>query len=683
MVNPSIHHHQLLTRLSPEISRSALNEFTGQMLSLQFTREEALNRPLCTLQRWRHREATDPRDKVYALMGLFQDGHLPSINCDYALSTVAVFKRLTLDLLHLEGTLLPLVGLRGEPHATRGLPTWALDMVRPPQLVNSGCKFWEHMDRFYQFHADNDMSLEMETLDDDSILALKGLPIDTILLVDEGIAVDERTILPDGDFIDVVKRRQRISRDQFEEPSYKAAMHDSWDDALWRTMLGDLITENERVKRKAVASDRELFQAFVNNGDWNEVTESLKSMILNQAFFITQRGYFDISNSAFIVNMLPSRLAASFRRAGRKTHLYRPTPQLIGPNSSQPFQNLMRSSFSTHQARLREQAKGHDDKSPGNPEFPRISFADLGMSRNVKAVVLGESYETVNAASSRKALDIPPLQILFRSTAATRPASVRGCRVENVMGFFATLAGYAAPMFLIMSPIVTYTDQAMSMYRLKSSAGFSLDIPLIMLVASICRVFYFPGARYDTALLIQSFCNILVQLVLLKVALDYRPSSMSRGDDAAIPFAGVQDGLSGVRRPYNFWRWRSPKPYWHFLLYLSVVLTVFELILSPYESLYSKYSDLIGYIGLSVEATLPLPQLVANARSRSCKGFRFSVLAMWLLGDAMKMYWFFTSTTEIPWSFKLCGMFQAFCDAMLGVQYLWSGDAYREPDPIR
>ncbi|RYP09033.1 hypothetical protein DL764_001529 [Monosporascus ibericus] len=129
------------------------------------------------------------------------------------------------------------------------------------------------------------------------------------------------------------------------------------------------------------------------------------------------------------------------------------------------------------------------------------------------------------------------------------------------MGFFTTLTGYAAPMFLIMSPIVTYTDQAMSMYRLKSSAGFSLDIPLIMLVASICRVFYFPGARYDTALLIQSFCNIVVQLVLLKVALDYRPPSSSKGGDAAIPFAGARDGLSGVRRPYNFWRWRSPKPY--------------------------------------------------------------------------------------------------------------------------
>ena len=50
-----------------------------------------------------------------------------------------------------------------------------------------------------------------------------------------------------------------------------------------------------------------------------------------------------------------------------------------------------------------------------------------------------------------------------------------------------TLTGYAAPIFLILSPVLSYADQAMSMQRLKSSAGFSLDIPLIMLVASICR----------------------------------------------------------------------------------------------------------------------------------------------------------------------------------------------------
>ncbi|TRX96187.1 hypothetical protein FHL15_002911 [Xylaria flabelliformis] len=151
------------------------------------------------------------------------------------------------------------------------------------------------------------------------------------------------------------------------------------------------------------------------------------------------------------------------------------------------------------------------------------------------------------------------------------------------------------------------------------------------------------------------------------------PSS-SRGGDAAIPFAGSQDGHSGLRRPYNFWRWRSSKPYWQFLLCLSVALTVLELLLAPFDSIYPIYSALIGYIGLSVEATLPLPQLYANAQSGSCKGFRFSVLASWIVGDSMKMFWFFTATTEIPLAFKLCGVFQAICDALIGVQYFLYGN---------
>jgi hypothetical protein len=37
----------------------------------------------------------------------------------------------------------------------------------------------------------------------------------------------------------------------------------------------------------------------------------------------------------------------------------------------------------------------------------------------------------------------------------------------------------------------------------------------------------------------------------------------------------------------------------------------------------------------------------------------------------MKMFWFFTASTEIPLAFKLCGIFQACCDAYLGWQY-WS-----------
>jgi hypothetical protein len=74
------------------------------------------------------------------------------------------------------------------------------------------------------------------------------------------------------------------------------------------------------------------------------------------------------------------------------------------------------------------------------------------------------------------------------------------------------------------------------------------------------RVFYYPGAKFDTSLLIQSFIMIAIQLVLLKVALDHRPAPSSKGGEAGLPFAGARAGEFGLVRPYNFWQWRSPKP---------------------------------------------------------------------------------------------------------------------------
>lgn len=101
----------------------------------------------------------------------------------------------------------------------------------------------------------------------------------------------------------------------------------------------------------------------------------------------------------------------------------------------------------------------------------------------------------------------------------------------------------------------------------------------------------------------------------------------------------------------------------------------------PFAPVYETYSIIIGYIGLGVEAILPIPQILTNSRSRSCKGFRLSLLASWLIGDSMKMFWFFTATTEIPWAFKLGGMVQASCDAFLGIQYWMYGD--KTPSDIK
>ena len=83
-----------------------------------------------------------------------------------------------------------------------------------------------------------------------------------------------------------------------------------------------------------------------------------------------------------------------------------------------------------------------------------------------------------------------------------------------------------------------------------------------MLVASILKIFYWPGARYDLSLLIQAIVMVAVQLVLLKVALDNRPGW--RGEMGGTPFskAGDAGGAGGGReRVFGFWRWRGQRPW--------------------------------------------------------------------------------------------------------------------------
>lgn len=117
--------------------------------------------------------------------------------------------------------------------------------------------------------------------------------------------------------------------------------------------------------------------------------------------------------------------------------------------------------------------------------------------------------------------------------------------------------------------------------------------------------------------------------------------------------------------------------YWDYLLLLTLLLLTLHTFLRPTPT--STYTLFIGHLGLAIEAILPLPQMLANHRARSCKGFRLSVLANWLVGDAMKMLFFFASDGDkVPWPFKLCGIFQACCDAGLGFQYWIYGNGKGE-----
>lgn len=186
-----------------------------------------------------------------------------------------------------------------------------------------------------------------------------------------------------------------------------------------------------------------------------------------------------------------------------------------------------------------------------------------------------------------------------------------------------------------------------------------------MLLASILKVYYWFGSRFSTSLLVQALLMILVHLLCLHVALTHRPAP------SHLPF---QTHNQPYKRPYDFWQWRQPRPYWGFLTYFTLGLLVLHLFVGQ-TRLFIPYTDVLGAVALSIEATLPLPQLYANYTRRGCRGFRPSVIVNWVIGDTFKMWFFFASSSgEVPWAFKACGVFQASCDLGLALQYLMWGD---------
>lgn len=104
------------------------------------------------------------------------------------------------------------------------------------------------------------------------------------------------------------------------------------------------------------------------------------------------------------------------------------------------------------------------------------------------------------------------------------------------------------------------------------------------------------------------------------------------------------------------------------MAYFVFTLLLIHVLLPPISQS-PTYISLLGYAGLGIEAFLPVPQIIANQRVQSCKGFRLSVLGAWLIGDGMKMGYFFLSKEFIPWAFRISGILQCSCDCYLGVQY--------------
>lgn len=226
------------------------------------------------------------------------------------------------------------------------------------------------------------------------------------------------------------------------------------------------------------------------------------------------------------------------------------------------------------------------------------------------------------------------------------------------------IISYAFSGFLVLSPLTSYLDTILSIHKNKSSSGFSIDVCGIMLIASLLRINFWIGDRFDVTLLVQSLVMVVTQLFLLYECLEHRQLNIKNK-----PIS---------QRPWKLWDWNDKRLYWRFLLQFTLTLGVLQLIFGTNP----LYVTCLGTLALGIEATLPIPQFLNNKRLKSVEGVRISMLASWVVGDVCKLTWFFLGSDAVSIQFKLCAFIQTFFDTSIAVQYyFWHTGTIKEDLP--
>ncbi|KAK3983898.1 heterokaryon incompatibility protein-domain-containing protein [Cladorrhinum sp. PSN332] len=165
---------------------------------------------LQTLRQFRSREATDPRDKVYALLGIIQDWDGPGkVSPDYTTPIHRVFRQTTTALIKHTSSLDVLAGVHGTPNSTFPgspvrRPSWVTDWSFPP---NTNERYRLDTLCLYNTSNNDDTSTPRPTrLHGSSILEIHGF------LFDQVWHVSPKQILPNDDRFEVLYRGINLSR---------------------------------------------------------------------------------------------------------------------------------------------------------------------------------------------------------------------------------------------------------------------------------------------------------------------------------------------------------------------------------------------------------------------------------------------------------------------------------------
>lgn len=272
-------------------SVNELDEFTGVVTGLEYAQDG--EDPLGILWRFCYRQAWDSRDMIYSLIGLFPLSYPWTMAPDYSLSTSQVYARATIELVRSMNDLMPLIGMRGLPRHIDNLPTWASDFTAYRESHPRTWNRYTIASRYNYFKAAGHTSAMVDVVDDRTI-RMQGFNCDSIMATGRFLGKEYWTNVNPNHICELTND-WKIWLQQLYGPDSDleaAEFADQWD-AFLRTLLGDYITDDEFVIRRASSDDLEGLKTFLNGTGtmFGSFRFSLLGNIVNQALFRTSKGW--------------------------------------------------------------------------------------------------------------------------------------------------------------------------------------------------------------------------------------------------------------------------------------------------------------------------------------------------------------------------------------------------------
>ncbi|KAF5639350.1 heterokaryon incompatibility (het-6OR allele) [Fusarium sp. NRRL 52700] len=220
---------------------------------------------------FRDRNASDPRDKMYAYLGLGSN-----ISADYTLPHEEAFTLGVRCLIEEFGTL-DIILRAAEANRSLSLPIWVPDWSADIDSQDYGLELaWLNVYRLYA--ACGDKKVQTRISYSNRVLDLQGLILEPI--VELGDVLDSI-----GSMKRMVDKWQSVSRDQYPQGG-------EYQEASWRTLLGDISHEQGFQKRLGKGDNAEAMAV----NEFEHYPSCVTFAAYNKKGFITETGMIGISN---------------------------------------------------------------------------------------------------------------------------------------------------------------------------------------------------------------------------------------------------------------------------------------------------------------------------------------------------------------------------------------------------